>query len=1112
MGTDDIDIGINVRVNGDAQAIVDQLRNRLGALRDELQRLVTQQHTDVVLPGGLAPDAINRSLGAFKALGQTVDVTNARAIAAFKQEGDEVIRLAAQLGATNAQLAKFGQTVALIQQRAGAVGIGAGGPGGVILPAADELDKAGKKVQLFGNAADATFQRVPRGARSAANAFMILSFAAQSGGNNIAAVTRSIGMMAFGLSQLSSNANVVAGAAGIGALVTILATVFELMRGGTEEAQKEAAAFKEIGNSAEGIKKTAEAVTQLKRSTADLKGFRSDLLPQAGETAAQQKALEALAEAKKNLESTGTLQKIVDPGGAVKQLQKDLLAGRITNDQYQAGLGKLAQVLKDNKDEFGAFSRVLRDATKDGAAFAAALVNVQFAASEAAKANEDIKKFGPAPELPKKLEEVNQQMIALSSSGAVALRNVQATQKALDLATESWFKFTSTEAGAKFAGVGFADALDAQSAAAKKAGPDVTAAARSILGAAQQIVRAEEIVSGGTALADLARKEVEKARQLDIARTQGDAAARRQAADDEFDDAKRQLARMVGFGGDRAKALAALEKTHTEEILKINKDENDKLTALLTKFEDDRIASIARLADDEFGARRAAARKQFDTDSKAITDLHLIDSKDKEARKQAGLAFTASLEVIEKDRSDRIEEIRITAQQHIDDLLGKTGAADPAKIRDGYKKQLDLLAATIASSDTTPAEKAAAEFGQRLIEESIPLDIAKARFGELQKSIGAATTAGDSAVTRTSALLAAHAISERQAREDIVAALTRERDIIAATLPLLQEQADKLPGNEEAQAQLEQYKTKLLELNLTIARTADAFFKLKETTRDATTSALATFFEQSTKLGTQNKSEIRALAGELQNASDELNGLLSIPSAKRTPEENQRITDLRNEVERTTIALDNAKQSITTWRDLFLSAAQSIVDALVKVASQMLATSIIESALGFLSGLGGSAASNLGSNLTSGGVLGRVNSATGGMVNGPAGIDQVRNVNLTAGEFVHPVPTVDYYGEDFMRALQARLIPREELLFAMGGLRPISVRPVHSVRGVRRNFAEGGLVTAGGSGEAGPIVHHFVLHAPPGFTAEHLDSPAGHKVLVKIVADRRNSFNSALGR
>lgn len=79
--------------------------------------------------------------------------------------------------------------------------------------------------------------------------------------------------------------------------------------------------------------------------------------------------------------------------------------------------------------------------------------------------------------------------------------------------------------------------------------------------------------------------------------------------------------------------------------------------------------------------------------------------------------------------------------------------------------------------------------------------------------------------------------------------------------------------------------------------------------------------------------------------------------------------------------------------------------------------------------------------------------AGGGQVRGPGGIDRVPLWG-TAGEFMHQVRAVQFYGLDFMRKINAMQLPR----FEMGGL-------VESIHGMGpQHLAGGGMVMAGAGG------------------------------------------------
>jgi hypothetical protein len=82
--------------------------------------------------------------------------------------------------------------------------------------------------------------------------------------------------------------------------------------------------------------------------------------------------------------------------------------------------------------------------------------------------------------------------------------------------------------------------------------------------------------------------------------------------------------------------------------------------------------------------------------------------------------------------------------------------------------------------------------------------------------------------------------------------------------------------------------------------------------------------------------------------------------------------------------------------------------------------------------------------------------ASGGQVPGFGSGDTVPAM-LTPGEFVNRTASVQYYGADFFRALNARMLPRDVFRgfgYALGGLVDSIHRPTH--------FAEGGMVESAG--------------------------------------------------
>lgn len=1118
---DDIDVGIGVHVNADAQQVVDQLRTKLAALRSELAQVSAAQNdfnggstqSGATASANAAAAAANSAIGAFVRMGQVVDATNAEAVKAFREEGDAISAYLVKLGATDPELNRIGASIAKLEQRAGA----------------SRITPIVNPIPPIPGATIETYDKIPGKARTAANAFSLLALAASSGTGSVQGMAVAAGGLATGLSGLAGAGRLAAAASGIGTVVTVLAVVIELLHRGTEATQKQQAALKSFTETNESFAARSRAVADAISFLSQLPGNNAAQIQIIGITKAVDELDKALIKAKADLKNTVNTPSFTQLQAAeagdtateeLAKLSKELQAlrtrfadNKLTVAQFNTELKRIGENHPSFSEEIAQtaslaanYDRLREARAKEGAA----------ALQQIAIEQQTKLAFGLTPDLAKALDEVNQQFAALHSGGAVALQSVQDQQKSIRSATDAWKQYVTSVEGSRFATVTFDQAITKRGAELKKLGPELQTAANakanSLLQTATAVIQTQRQVESGVTLADLARTQTEKAAQAVLARTQGEAAARRKAADDEFDQGKRQLARMAGLETDRTRVAVALERQHTEAIRRIDKEESDKVTALLASLSGERIAAEAKLSDDEFGARRAAAQRQFDADKKRITDAKLSGQQETDARTEAARKLTATLAGVEKDRTERLREIDTSARQQIDELTSRTGDVDEAKVRAGFKKQLDVLAATIASADTTDVEKALARQGQRDIETLIPLEIAKARMAELEKVITAAAMSSNAAIGEATALLDAHAITQSQARDQIVAALIRERDTVAASLPLLKAQADNLPGNEEAQAKLDAYRLKLLELNLTIAKTSDQFFQLKEAGRDATQTALANLFVGATKLGAQDKTEINALAAQLSSARRELEQLLAIPTAKRTAEENDRISELRNEVERTTVSLNTAKSSITTWRDLFIDAAQSIVDALVKVAAQMLATSLLEKALSLSFGFGGGSAAS-GAEFSTANLLAPP-FAGGGRIGGRGG--PTSDANLIAAsrdEFVLPAASNYLYGFDVAEGLRRRIFSRDAVRALLNGIAPMTLKPRRSIS----HFAEGGLVTAGVATAPTPATDQAFTHTfefrglPAGTVVDHIDSPAGHRVLIKVIRERSRSIRAALG-
>jgi hypothetical protein len=285
--------------------------------------------------------------------------------------------------------------------------------------------------------------------------------------------------------------------------------------------------------------------------------------------------------------------------------------------------------------------------------------------------------------------------------------------------------------------------------------------------------------------------------------------------------------------------------------------------------------------------------------------------------------------------------------------------------------------------------------------------------------------------------------------------------------------------------------TRLIQLNETIREQSDQFFKLKETGREASIDALAGFFEQATRLGGQDFTQINVLKESISSAQQQLKELLSGPQNSTTT---QAIANLRGEIQQSEVELANARAGVKTWRDLFIDAIQQVLEALVRVSSQMLATSIVERILSF-SLFGGAAAGGLGKGLTSGGATGVANAAEGGLITGPwapAGVDNI--------------PIMAQAGEG--------IVTREGMMrIGLRGLSNINygegIAPMQ--RTDPRHYAAGGLVEANAARGALSGKAVISVETSPDLVARHIPTTKVKNALVDLVATERHSFLAALG-
>lgn len=134
---------------------------------------------------------------------------------------------------------------------------------------------------------NAELDKIPNKARTGANALSILAFSLQQGTGSAAGFAQAAGSAAFGLSGLTSSARLAASAAGVGALVTVLATAVILLKDASKEAKATDLTIQRIGRTsltqiAEAEAMQRERVARAERQyleSVERKGLRGSVGP-----------------------------------------------------------------------------------------------------------------------------------------------------------------------------------------------------------------------------------------------------------------------------------------------------------------------------------------------------------------------------------------------------------------------------------------------------------------------------------------------------------------------------------------------------------------------------------------------------------------------------------------------------------------------------------------------------------------------------------------------------------------------------------------------------------------------------------------------------------------
>jgi TP901 family phage tail tape measure protein len=129
--------------------------------------------------------------------------------------------------------------------------------------------------------------------------------------------------------------------------------------------------------------------------------------------------------------------------------------------------------------------------------------------------------------------------------------------------------------------------------------------------------------------------------------------------------------------------------------------------------------------------------------------------------------------------------------------------------------------------------------------------------------------------------------------------------------------------------------------------------------------------------------------------------------------------------------------------------------------------------------------------------------AEGGKVPGYSPTPTADNIDakLTAGEFVHPVPTVRFYGDEAMEAIRSMAVPRDVL----------TAYNRKNVKTSSSHFGEGGKVDSSSSGDVSKQeTLNIVNILDPAMFDQYMSSHAGQKTLANFISRNPAIIKNAL--
>jgi hypothetical protein len=368
------------------------------------------------------------------------------------------------------------------------------------------------------------------------------------------------------------------------------------------------------------------------------------------------------------------------------------------------------------------------------------------------------------------------------------------------------------------------------------------------------------------------------------------------------------------------------------------------------------------------------------------------------------------------------------------------------------------------------------------------VDNAKAALADLSKRAQEVQQTLRTNLSRISADLTAGNITEAQSRKQVAVAYSQARSALLAIIPDMERFANATE-DQNAIDSVEQLRTAIVEMGIDLRRASDEWRDFKDAGKTASKEAIANFLTQLPEVFSQNTNEIDALRTHLGQAQAELSRLMA---GEQTPAVQQRMTELREEIEKVNVELKNSQDELITWKDLFMDSIRSIVAAMQRLVAEMIAALIVQRASNFLGGLfsgGGSVSAT-----HSGGPVGipdRVPVATGGYIRGPGtGRSDSIPAWLSNGEFVIRAAAVNAVGLDVLHQINAQ-----------GSLSS------RSRSSIRAGFAEGGLVVApaGAPGEM-----NATIGLEEGLVLRHLQTKNGVRAILGIINNNSRSISAVL--